>query len=158
MKRVVVYGGTRNLYGNMVKAAKSLLSHTHIDRVWFLIEDDVFPEPLPDVIKTLDMRDQKWFVKDGPNYNCHWTYMSMIRLALPFILQKENRALWLDVDTIVDDNIGELFEADMKEYCYGAVIELAKSTDFFRYHNIGVLLMNLVIKFFGTSRKVKEVE
>ena len=122
MKRVVVYGGTRNLYQNMVKAAKSLLSHTRIDRVWFLIEDDKFPEPLPDVIRTMNVADQKWFVKDGPNYNCHWTYMSMIRLALPFILQDEDRALWLDCDTIVNQDIGELFDIDL-DGCYMAAVK-----------------------------------
>ena len=43
MRRVAVYMGTRNYYDMMVIAAKSLLSHTRMDRVWFLIEDDEFP-------------------------------------------------------------------------------------------------------------------
>lgn len=51
MRKVVVYAGTRNVYHNMVVAAKSLLNHTQMDRVWFLIEDDEFPEELPDVIR-----------------------------------------------------------------------------------------------------------
>ena len=51
MRRVVVYSGTRNVYHNMTVAAKSLLRHTHIDRVWFLIEDDAFPEELPDLCR-----------------------------------------------------------------------------------------------------------
>ena len=37
MRRVAVYAGTRNVYPMMVIAAKSLLSHTRIDRVWFVI-------------------------------------------------------------------------------------------------------------------------
>ena len=143
MRKIVVYGGTRNLYQNMVKAAKSLLSHTHIDRVWFLIEDDAFPEPLPDVIRTMDMRDQKWFVRDGPNYKNHWTYMSLMRLALPYILQKEDRALWLDVDTTVNTDISELFSIDL-EGCYmAAVKEPLRSKYPLIYVNAGVLLMDL---------------
>ena len=35
MSKIVVYAGTRNVYGNMVTAAKSLLCHTRVDRVWF---------------------------------------------------------------------------------------------------------------------------
>ena len=143
MKRVVVYAGTRNLYRNMTTAVKSLLSHTHIDRVWFLIEDDDFPEPLPDVIRTMNVADQKWFNKDGPNINCHWTYMSLIRLAIPFILQKEDRALWLDVDTIVNADIGELFDTDM-EGCYMAAAKEPLRTKYpLIYCNTGVLLMDL---------------
>jgi len=114
-----------------------------MDRVWFLIEDDEFPEPLPDVIRTMNMADQKWFEKDGPNYNSHWTYMSLIRLAMPFFLQKEDRALWLDVDTIVNADIGELFDIDL-EGCYmAAAKEPLRSKYPLIYCNTGVLLMDL---------------
>ena len=154
MRKVVVYGGTRNLYKNMVTAAKSLLSHTHIDRVWFLIEDEVFPEPLPSVIKTLDMRDQEWFVKDGPNFHCHWTYMSLIRLALPFILPNEHRALWLDVDTIVNDDISELFDTDLDGCYLGAVKEPLRSKYPLMYCNAGVLLMDLDKLSDGMAREL----
>lgn len=143
MKKVVVYGGTRNLYRNMMTAAKSLLSHTHIDRVWFLIEDDIFPEPLPDVIGTVNVSDQPWFIKDGPNYHNRWTYMSLIRLALPFILRNEKRALWLDCDTIVNADISELFDIDL-EGCYmAAAKEPLRSRYPLIYVNAGVLLMDL---------------
>ena len=40
MDRVAVYMGTRNVYRQMAAACKSLLYHTRVDRVWFLIEDD----------------------------------------------------------------------------------------------------------------------
>ena len=70
-ERVAVYFGTRNVYGDMVVAAKSLLNHTRMDRIWFLIEDDTFPEELPEVIKTKNISDQQWFPPGGPNYNAH---------------------------------------------------------------------------------------
>ena len=144
MRKVVVYGGTRNLYKKMVTAVKSLLvNNADIDRVYFLIEDDEFPYKLPECVKFINVSGQPWFRKDGPNYTSQFTYMTMMRNAMTYILPEESLVLWLDVDTIVDDGIGELFETDMREYCYGAVIELAKSTEIFRYHNIGVLLINL---------------
>ena len=46
MRKVAVYAGTRNVYHNMAVAAKSLLCHTQMDRVWILIEDDEVPEEL----------------------------------------------------------------------------------------------------------------
>ena len=71
--RTAVYAGTRNVYQNMTTAAKSLLSHTHVDRVWFLIEDDLFPEALPDVIRTKNVSGQTWFDPEGPNAKKRWS-------------------------------------------------------------------------------------
>ena len=83
MRRVAVYAGTRNIYNNMVVAARSLLWHTRMDRVVFLIEDDTFQEPLPSVIETMNVSGQEFFPQDGPNYQSRWTYMTLMRLVLP---------------------------------------------------------------------------
>ena len=45
--RAAVYCGTRNLYKNMVIAAKSLLIHSNVEKIYFLTEDDSFPLILP---------------------------------------------------------------------------------------------------------------
>ena len=142
MRRVVVYSGTRNVYHNMTVAAKSLLRHTHIDRVWFLIEDDAFPEELPEVIRCRNMRYQTWF-PDGPNTRKRWSYMSLLRLALPEILPQEDVVLWLDIDTIVNEDIGPLFDTDIAGFYVAAVEEPMRSKRPFLYFNAGVMLMNL---------------
>lgn len=143
MRRVAVYAGTRNIYRNMVTAAKSLVNSTRMDRVLFLIENPAFPEELPDLIETMDVSGQRWFSPDGPNYNNRWSYMSMIRLALHELLPEEKRVLWLDVDTIVNRDIGELFETDL-EGCYvAAAEEPIRSKNPFVYFNTGVMLMDL---------------
>lgn len=143
MRRVAVYAGTRNIYKNMVTAAKSLLNHTRMDRVWFLIEDDAFPEELPDVIRVKNVSGQQWFSKDGTNAGKRWTYMAMMRLALPELFPEEDRVLWLDVDTIVRKDIGPLFDTDL-EGCYvGAAEEPIRSKEALKYFNSGVMLMDL---------------
>ena len=142
MRKVVVYAGTRNVYHNMVVAAKSLLCHTHIDRVWFLIEDDEFPEELPAVIKTKNMSGQQWF-PDGPNTRKRWSYMSLLRLALPEILPEEDRVLWLDIDTIVNADITDLMKTDLDGCYVAAVEEPIRSKDPFLYYNAGVMVMDL---------------
>ena len=143
MRRVAVYAGTRRVYEMMTCAAKSILAHTRMDRVWFLIEDDEFPEELPDVISTLNVSGQSWFDPNGPNYNSRWTYMTLIRLALPEIFADESRVLWLDIDTIVEDDIGDLFDIDMAG-SYVAMVREPKRCSFpFRYFNAGVCLMDL---------------
>lgn len=142
MRKVVVYAGTRNVYHNMVVAAKSLLCHTQIDRVWFLIEDDEFPEELPAVIKTKNMSGQQWF-PDGPNTRKRWSYMSLLRLALPEILPEEDRVLWLDIDTIVNADITDLMKTDLDGCYVAAVEEPIRSKDPFLYYNAGVMVMDL---------------
>jgi hypothetical protein len=38
--RAAVYSGTRNIYDKMLIAAKSLLMHSNVEKIYFLIEDD----------------------------------------------------------------------------------------------------------------------
>ena len=143
MKRVVVYAGTRNVYHNMAVAAKSLLYHTHVDRVWFLIEDDTFPEELPDVIKTKNVSGQKWFDEDGPNARKRWSYMALMKLALCELFPDEDRVTWLDIDTIVNKDIGPLLDMDLEGNYYGMAEEPIRSKRPFKYYNAGVLVMDL---------------
>ena len=143
VSKIVVYAGTRNVYKQMTTAAKSLLCHTHVDRVWFLIEDDAFPEPLPNKIGVMNVSGQKWFDPDGVNAKKRWGWMSMMRLALPALFPGYDRVLWLDIDTIVNKDIGELFTMDL-EGCYvGAVEEPMRSKRPFQYFNAGVMIMDL---------------
>ena len=148
MRRVAVYAGTRNVYGMMAAAAKSLLAHTHMDMVYFLIEDDDFPEALPGPIVTFNvtfggMNARKLFDPNGPNFNSQWTWMSLVRLVLPYLLELEKRVLWLDVDTIVEQDIGELFDRDLAGNYVAMVEEPIRSKYPFQYHNAGVMLMDL---------------
>ena len=129
MRRVAVYAGTRNIYHNMTTAVKSLLQTTRMDRVYFLIEDEEFPEELPPVIQCISMRVQKWLPCDGPNYTNAWTYMTLIRLALPEILPDETRCVWLDVDTIALDDLGGLFDMDLQGKCLAMAEEPIRSRD-----------------------------
>ncbi len=143
MRRVAVYAGTRNVYGQMVIACKSLLAHTRMDKIYFLIEDDSFPEPLPDVIETKKINWTDYISPNSPNVTERWTYMSLIRLILPELLPVETTVLWLDVDTIVEDDIAPLFDIDLCGNYVAMVEEPVRSKYPFQYHNAGVMLMDL---------------
>lgn len=143
MRRVAVYGGTRNVYNEMATAAKSLAIHTRMDRIILLTEDDDFTEPLPGYVETINVGGQEWFDPGGENFATRWTWMTLMRLALTKILPDEDSCLWLDVDTIVEMDIGELFETDLDGWLFAGCHEPTRSRQALKYYNAGVLLMNL---------------
>ena len=142
MDKVAVYAGTRNLYEQMYVCLKSLLANTKMDKVYLLIEDDEFPYKVTDIVHVANVSGQKFFLPGSPNYSNPWSYMAMLRCVLSFMLPDE-RVLWLDCDTIVNEDISDLFDINMDGCYYAGVMEPQKSRDIFRYINSGVLLCNL---------------
>lgn len=144
MRRVAVYAGTRRVYRDMMCAAKSLVKHTRMDAVYFLIEDDSFPWPVPEVVTLINAKKDTWakYMETGPNVAA-LSHMSLLRLIVPEMLRQEIRALWLDVDTIVEKDIGPLFDIALGENVVAMVEEPVRSKYPFRYYNAGVLLMNM---------------
>lgn len=143
-RRVAVYCGTREVYNMMVPAAKSLVAHTKVDKIYFLIEDDKFPEALPDCIECINVKDQEYFSVGGPNYDTNWTYMVLMRAALPKILPDEHVVLSLDNDTIVNGDISAIWDTDISDAYFAAVPETRNNhRPGQKYHNFGVVLFNL---------------
>ena len=158
MRKTAVYAGTRNVYPCMGAAAKSLLRECRgkIDRVYFLTEDDAFPEELPDVVRCVNVKDR--FIQPGSaNYDNPWTYMTMARLALHRILPDEERVLYLDVDTIAMQNTVDLFDIDLEGNLIGGVREPKRCLDPFMYVNAGVLLMDLEKLRGGFGDEMREI-
>ena len=141
--KTAAYFGTRNVYDAMVPAVRSLIKNTSVERVVLFIEDDRFPYALPEICETRNLSGQTAFRKTGPNYSSKWTYMSMMRVALPMLLPEEERVLYLDIDTIVRKDISELWDLLIGDKYFAAVREPAKSRPGFTYINEGVMMMNL---------------
>ena len=140
--KAAVYGGTRNLYEDMVTAAKSLLIHSDVEKIYFLTEDDVFPYRIPNCIEPINVRGQKWFSERGPNYKRKWTWMVLMKAALSKVLPDCDKVLSLDVDTIVIDDISELWDLTLgQNYLAGCREPLKSKTRL--YVNMGVAMMNL---------------
>ena len=148
MEKHVVYAGTPNLYEQMVWAAKSLLYHTKVDGVTFLIEDDEFPYELPDIIKTINVKEyeERQFPPSGKNSKTHFTKMALVRICYPELLPDIDKVLQLDVDTVVMDDISPLWDIDMTGKWYAAAWEPLSGYDPYRsghYQNVGVCMFNL---------------
>ena len=155
MDKIAVYAGTRNIYDQMYVCLKSLLLTTPMDRVFLLIEDDEFPYPVPENVSIANVSAQEMFSPDGPNFSSPWSYMAMLKCGLANMFEDlSGSILWLDCDTIVLEDISDLFSVDLTGYFYAGVVEPSKSKDIFRYINTGVLLCNLdMLRDYG-----KEIE
>lgn len=143
--RTAVYSGTRNLYSDMVTAAKSLVANSSIDKIYFLIEDSNFPEELPPVIETVDVSGQKFFPQNSANMNSPFSYMALLRVCYTKIFPDLDKVLQLDVDTVVVDNIDLLWDINLNSKYFAAVEEKLSTYKPFGplYYNIGVAMFNL---------------
>ena len=143
--RAAVYTGTRNLYEHMIPAMKSLMINSPVDKIYLMIEDDEFPYPVPDCVEVINLNDHMLF-HDGPNMNTQFTPYCMMRAATAKLLPKNlDRVLQLDVDTIVEDSLDELWTMDLTGKCFAAVPEhLGRYKPYGpKYYNLGVAVLNL---------------
>lgn len=163
--KIVVYSGTPNRYEQMERSSKMLLTNGHVDKIYFLIEDEVYPNKLPDIIEPINISNQSYFKSYSPNAKTLWTHMALIRLGLHRIFPQYDRILWLDTDTLITDDISDIFNTPLGDYYYyGAVREnrhyiqymnirkIERQEVFYQaypqineqvYYNSGVLLENL---------------
>lgn len=142
MIKTVCYTLTRNIYPNVLPSLKSLLKNGNVDSVVLAIEDDDIGFDLPDKVLTINMSQQTYIRKDSPNYNCKWTYMALLRAAVPYIFPRHSRVLTLDVDTIVHGDISPLWDLPMDDYYIAGAIEPYWTRPGKPYVNGGVILWN----------------
>lgn len=140
-----VYSGTRNLYGGMETAAKSLIANSTVDRVHFLIEDNEFPRKLPDIIHCMNVSGQGFFQKGGPNMSTNFTYMAMLRVCYTKLLPDVDRVLQLDVDTVCVDDIDAIWDTNLMDTWVAMVEEKLGTYKPYGplYYNAGVALFDL---------------
>lgn len=95
---------------------KSLLIHSNVDKVYFLIEDDEFPYELPPEVECINVSKQKWFEPSCINMKNRCSYMVLLRVVFCQIFPHLDRILTIDNDTIVRENISELWDLNMDNY------------------------------------------
>lgn len=155
MIKDVVYTGSRNLYKVMVPSVKSLLLNGNVDEVWLLIEDDEFPSWLPENVHVINVSDQKYFKKDGPNMRSKFTWLAMMRAALAKVFPDVDLILSLDCDVIINKDLSDLWNYDYEDYYFCASKEKHRSHNGLFYTNTGVCMYNL--KKLRDDKKVDEV-
>ena len=155
MTKAAVYAATRNLYRDLLPSLKSLLMHSDVERVYLLIEDPIFPYTLPPEVETLNVSRQTYFRRNGPNWDRKWTWMVLMRAALPFLFPDLDRILSLDCDTIVTEDISDLWDLPIDSHAFAAAREPQKCLYGSTYTNVGVCLYNL--RYLRESGRAAEV-
>ena len=143
VRKHAAYCGTRNIYGDMETAAKSLVAMSDVDVVHLVIEDAEFPSELPPIVQVHDVSGQTYFAPDGPNAANGWTYMVLMRTALCHVLPRVGRVLSLDCDTVCMEDVSDVWELPVDDCYFAAVPEWHKSGNGLMYCNAGVALYNL---------------
>ena len=143
LDKVAVYTGSSNIYEDMLICAKSLVAHSDVEKIFFLIEDDDFPYDIPDLIETKNVSDQDFFPPWSPNMKSKFTYFALLRSALGKIFTEYDRILSLDCDTICRRDVSHIWELPIEDYYFAASKERHRSVAGMTYTNVGVALMNL---------------
>ena len=142
--RAAVYCGTRNVYQDMIPSMKSLLIHSNVEKIYFLIEDDEFPYELPPEVECINVSNQQWFnVETCPNMKNRCSYMVLLRVVFTKIFPNLDKILTIDNDTIVKANISELWDLDMTDYYFAGATEPQYTKGKITYINMGVAMINL---------------
>ena len=141
--RAAVYSGTRNVYKDMIPSMKSLLIHSNVEKIYFLIQDDQFPYDLPPEVECINVSNQCYFKQDGPNMTNRCSYMVLWRVVFTKIFPHLDKILTIDNDTIVTENISDLWDIQLDNYYIAGVPQYQKTNTKNIYINMGVALLNL---------------
>lgn len=153
--KAAVYGATRNVYEDVIPSIKSLLLHSDVDKIYILAEDNELPFCLPKECEVINVSRQEFFRIGCVNYFSNWSYMILLRTVYAEMFPDLDRILSLDNDTIIKDDISDLWDIDLDDYYFAAVKEPGKSTEDFLYTCIGVAMFNL--DFLRKDEKYKEI-
>lgn len=150
-----LYSGTKNLYGDMQTAAKSLIANSDVDKVWLLTEGD-YDYWLPDMCEVLDVSGQQFFPADSPNMASPFSYMSLMRAALALMpeLADVDRILSLDVDTVCLRDVSGIWDMPVDGLYFSASREDKMCFKNMLYCNTGVAIYNLEMLRDGKAREV----
>ncbi len=97
------------------------------------------------LVRLIDMKDHyEKHIKNSKNDDTIYTPYSMLRLFMDKVENIEDKCIYLDIDTMVIKDIFELYNVDMTQYEYGAVLDYMGKTWINKdYCNSGVLLLNM---------------
>ena len=149
---IIVYCANRKIYPQLPTTINSLLQNNpNIEKIYLLIEDDSISYITNPKIEFINCNNFDFLIRSGINCTKRFPYMATVRCFLGKIL-KEDKIIYLDVDTLIDGSLSELWSLDMSRKCIAGRYEDGD------YINSGVLLMNLgLIRSLGYEDRIKDL-
>ena len=143
----VVYAADHNLYPVLPTVINSLLLNNPDTKVYIFAEDDeIYNISHPNITVINYKIFQKYMLPTSPQAKEYYIpYPTFIRLWIADVLQ-EDKVLYLDVDTIVDGNLAELWHIDITNFTIAGAKDISwnKYLQYTNtYINAGVILFNL---------------
>ena len=140
---------SKNWYFYMATNLYALLKNNNVEKIYLFIEDDEIPYLKDKRIEFININKFDFIKTTSQNYQTHYTKLTFARCYFTKVL-KEDKILYLDADTLVVDNIEELWNIDLKDNVLAAIHEPGRwnrHLDTYglddTYINTGVLLMDL---------------
>lgn len=148
----IVYCANRKIYPQLPTTINSLLQNNpNIEKIYLLIEDDSISYITNPKIEFINCNNFDFLIREGINCTRRFPYMATVRCFLGSIL-KEDKIIYLDVDTLVDGSLEELWNLNISNKCIAGRYEAGD------YINSGVLLMNLnLIRNLKYEDKIKNL-
>ena len=147
---IICLCATRNWYIHLATELYAIFKHNKVKKVYLFIEDDNIPYLTDKRIEFINVNNlPEYITSDSPNYNTKYTKASYLRCYFSKVL-KEDKILYLDADTLVVDNIEELWDIDMEDNVLIGIHEPGAWNNHLctygldeTYINSGVLVMDL---------------
>lgn len=144
MRKVIVYPASHVYFDGVISAVNSALENANVDEIWIMTDGEPFPYKVPFNVHILDVSCQQWIKRDSPNWRNEYAYICLVRCALAKIFPDLDMILSLDADTIITQDISELWDLNMDGYYLAGVPEPKLSAQHRRpYINMGMGLFNL---------------
>lgn len=143
-KKYVAYCASKNLYDKLPTAINSLLSNTpSIDKIFIIAEDDTIDCLKDKRIEIINISDKKYFNNLSFVFK-PLTIMAYYRLILSKLIDAD-KILYLDIDTLVLEDLSPLWDIDMKNIPICAAVgyhEDLNDPNVVEF-NSGVIMLNL---------------
>ncbi len=143
--RAAAFCATRNMYPDIAPPVKALLSHSDVEKIYILAEDDEVGVWLPGLCEIVNVSGQSIFPQSSPNYENPWSWIVLMRAAYFRLFPDLDRILSLDLDAFcLRRDVSTLWRLPMEHKLLAGVRETSDlSTADFPYYNAGVLVQNL---------------
>ena len=148
---VICLCATKNMYPQLQTAISFLIdSQPSLKTIYAFVEDD-FTKQNDKYVTFIGLSNFTPLKENKANNGAAWSFISMARVYFAWLLPNEDRVIYLDLDTMVQGDLSELWNMDLQGKEIAGVVDThvedEHNTPYIEnpsvYINSGVMLMDL---------------